>query len=61
MDFKNVRSDFVVALWVALLLYLASTTYLMADMEVRLGHMEHYLAHQGYAGGSGSACGPLGK
>jgi hypothetical protein len=61
MDFKNVRSDFIVALWVALLLYLASMTYLMADIESRLGHIEHYLAHQGYAGGSESAYGVLGK
>jgi len=50
MDFKKVNSDFVVALWVAALLYLASTTYLISDIERRLGQIEHFLSHQDQGG-----------
>ena len=45
MDFKNVRSDFLLALWIALLLYLIGMTYLIADIEHRLGRLEHMAIH----------------
>ena len=46
MDFKNVRSDFVVALWIALLIYIVGMTYLMVDVQYRFSRIEHYMAHQ---------------
>lgn len=46
MVLKKVRDDFVAALWIAFLIYLVGTTYLMIDIQLRLGRIEHYLAHQ---------------
>ena len=45
IDFKNVRPDFLVALWIALLVCLFGLTFLLADVERRLGKIEHYLIH----------------
>ncbi len=53
MDFKNVRPDFLLALWIALLIFLIGITYLLADIEMRLGTIEHYLAHSVSAGATG--------
>lgn len=60
MDIKNVRSDFVIALWLAFLLYLAGMTYFMADVQFRLGHIEHYMMHQSYNKESGFYCPEMG-
>jgi len=46
MDIKNIKIDFIVALWIAILLYLAGMTYLMIDVQQRLGCIEHHLAHR---------------
>ena len=51
MDIKNVKIDFIIALWIALLLYLAGMTYLMVDVQRRLGRIEHYVEHQIKKGG----------
>ena len=46
MDIKNINKDLAVVLWVAFLIYLIGTTYLMIDIQKRLGFIEHYIAHQ---------------
>ena len=61
MDIKNVRSDFVVGLWIALLVYLAGMTYIMVDIQMRLGRIEHYMAHQIRGDDFGSFHGIIGE
>ncbi|MEI8175782.1 MAG: hypothetical protein WCG78_02830 [Candidatus Omnitrophota bacterium] len=39
---------YIIALMAALALYVGATTYTIARLEARLGHMEHFLIHQGY-------------
>lgn len=53
MDFKSVKPDFLLALWIAVLIFLFGITYLLADMEKRLGTIEHYLAHSVSTGAAG--------
>ena len=44
-DFKVTNKGFIVALWLALLVYLVGVTWLMADVQLRLGKAEHRLMH----------------
>ena len=45
---QKARSSFVIMFWIAFLIYLVGMTYLMSDIEARLGKIEHYMAHQVY-------------
>ena len=51
MDFKKVGSDFVIALFVAILIYIVGMTFLMVDVQQRLGKIEHSMSHQAKKGG----------
>lgn len=41
------RKEYLYALIVTLVLYIASLTYSITLMEFRMGKVEHFLAHQG--------------
>lgn len=56
IDFKSVRPNFLVALWIVLIICLAGVTYLLADIERRLGKIEHCLSHSISERGTGDNC-----
>lgn len=61
MNLKSVRPNFLLALWIALLIFLIGITCLLADIEMRLGTIEHYLAHSVSAGAAGYNCLGIGE
>lgn len=50
MEFKA-RDPFLKILLVAILLFLIGMTYILSDLEYRLGTIEHYIAHERYRKG----------
>ena len=44
-DFKVTSKGLIIALWLAILIYLAGVTWLMVDVQSRLGKTEHRLMH----------------
>jgi hypothetical protein len=59
MDVKNVRGFLVMALLIAILIYVAGVACVMADTQIRLGRIEHYIMHHVYSGGLKSSCGEI--
>jgi len=42
------RRSFLAALFIALAVYFIWLTYHLSMLEIRLGEIEHFLAHQGF-------------
>lgn len=61
MDIKNARNDFIIALWLAFVIYIAGMTYLMVDIQMRLGDIEHQLVHLRWGAADNPYCSHTGK
>lgn len=59
MSVKNIRSFLLIALLIALLIYVGGIACIMADTQLRLGRIEHYIMHHVYHGGLQSSCGEI--
>ncbi|MBN1871057.1 MAG: hypothetical protein JW800_00630 [Candidatus Omnitrophica bacterium] len=47
MEFKA-RDPLIKIFFVAVVLFLVGLTYILADLEYRVGMIEHYIAHEKY-------------
>ena len=61
MDTKNTRGSFLMALAIAFFVFLAGLIYIMVDVQLRIGRIEHYIVHHVYRGGLESSHGPIDK
>ena len=59
MDIKNIRSSFLLTLLLALIVFTAGMTYILVDIQRRLGSIEHYIMHHIYGGGLESSGGAI--